>query len=143
MDGSTTLELLGEEQLRELVRRVAMDLQKQREESGTGDRDLGHILKEHREATGYTQSELAEAAQVTRSTVSKVESGDRGMSLVTFCLVAHVLGTAFVEEFTAEMVRKVEETGRVGRLVPKPPKQIQDGHRPSGSRAPSPRLISE
>jgi transcriptional regulator with XRE-family HTH domain len=112
--------LLSEEQLRELVKRVAVDLQRQREESGTGDPDLGHILKEHREAQGYTQSELAEAAQVTRSTISKVEAGDRGMSLVTFCLLANALGGEFVEQFVWKMVEKVEETGRVGWLRPRP-----------------------
>lgn len=110
---------LDQDLLRELVKRVAMDLQRQREESGTGDPDLGAVVREFREAAHMTQLDLAEAAHVTRSTISKVESGDRGMSLVTFCLVAFVLGTDFVERFVCRVAEKVEETGRVGRLVPR------------------------
>ena len=42
---------------------------------------MGETLKEMREKKGYSQDELAEAMNVNRSTVSKIENGKFNLSV--------------------------------------------------------------
>jgi transcriptional regulator with XRE-family HTH domain len=42
---------------------------------------VGEILKEMREKKGYSQDELAEAMNVNRSTISKIENGKFNLSV--------------------------------------------------------------
>jgi DNA-binding XRE family transcriptional regulator len=66
-----------------------------RDDKGTGDEFIGKVLRQSREHLGYTQSDLAEKAGVHYTTIGKIETGDRGMSLHTFCKVSRWLGSGF------------------------------------------------
>lgn len=67
-----------------------------RDDKGTGDPALGSIVRSRREILGLTQADLASNAGIHYTTVGKIETGDRGMSLQTFCKIGRWLGPSFV-----------------------------------------------
>lgn len=60
-------------------------------------RALGRRVRELREACGYTQEELAEAAQMHRTYVGSVERGERNVSLLNLHALADALGVPVSE----------------------------------------------
>ena len=56
--------------------------------------DLGNRIEDLRKKKGMTQTELADAAQTTRTTVSKWETGDSEPSATQLRLVAEALGVS-------------------------------------------------
>jgi DNA-binding XRE family transcriptional regulator len=65
-----------------------------RQDQGSGDEQLGTILRSSREFKGWTQQELGERAGLHATTIGKIESGQRGMSLPTFCKLAQIFSDA-------------------------------------------------
>jgi DNA-binding XRE family transcriptional regulator len=63
-----------------------------RDDRGTGDPEVGSLLRNGREWVSMTQTQLAEAAGVHYTTIGKIETGERGMSLSTFCKIGNHLG---------------------------------------------------
>lgn len=53
--------------------------------------EIGDRIRIHRERCGLTQEQLAEAAGVHRSTVQRVERGERDTWLSHLLLIAHAL----------------------------------------------------
>ena len=64
-----------------------------RDDRGTGSVEIGNILRHRRERAKMTQRQLADAAGLHPTTIGKIETGERGMSLATFCKLAQVFGT--------------------------------------------------
>lgn len=56
-----------------------------RQDRGSGDPVIGGIVRQYREDIGLSQEMLAERAGVHPTTIGKIETADRGMSLATFC----------------------------------------------------------
>jgi len=54
-------------------------------------REIGHRLREHREARGWTQAELARRCRLHKAYVGFVERGERNVSLVNLRRIARVL----------------------------------------------------
>lgn len=59
-----------------------------------------NFLKERRVAAGLSQAELAERVGVTFTTVSRYETGDRGMDRHITAIIAEVLGCEPHELYT-------------------------------------------
>ncbi|MFI4950842.1 MAG: helix-turn-helix domain-containing protein [Caulobacterales bacterium] len=59
------------------------------------DRDalktLGARIRERRKSLGWSQEEMAGAAEIDRSYVGGVERGERNISFLTLCLLAQTL----------------------------------------------------
>jgi DNA-binding XRE family transcriptional regulator len=62
-----------------------------REDRGSGDEYIGKQLKFAREGAGMSQRQLAEQAGLHPTTIGKIETGERGMSLRVFCRLAWAL----------------------------------------------------
>lgn len=78
-----------------IARGVEMALQREKErakhgrsDTGSGDPRLGEIVRRYREREGLTQRDLGDNAGLHSTTIGKIESGDRGMSLDTFARIA-------------------------------------------------------
>ena len=56
---------------------------------------VGETLKEMREKKGYSQDELAEAMNINRSTISKIENGKFNLSLDYLSKFSWFLGFEF------------------------------------------------
>jgi transcriptional regulator with XRE-family HTH domain len=54
-------------------------------------RELGHRLREHRQARKWTQAELAEKCDLHRTFIGSVERGERNVSILNLRLIAKVL----------------------------------------------------
>jgi DNA-binding XRE family transcriptional regulator len=77
-----------------------------RSDTGTGSAVVGEILKTFRTRCGWTQKELAERAGIHPTTIGKIESGERGMSLHTFSRIAqefYVIGDDFIWQVIDEV----------------------------------------
>ena len=61
-----------------------------RQDQGTGNQTLGCLLKTVRLNHGDSQSSLTHRAGVHATTINKIESGQRGMSLATFLRIDDV-----------------------------------------------------
>ena len=59
--------------------------------------DCGKRIKKLRQAEGWTQQELADKAQITKSMVSYIESGKRNPNTKTLEKIAAALGMSLVE----------------------------------------------
>ncbi len=59
-------------------------------------------LKEHREAKGITQGELAERVGVRRETISHLEKGRYNPSFILAFCIAKALEVPVIELFTVE-----------------------------------------
>lgn len=53
--------------------------------------EIGTRLRELREGRGKTQDELAEILELTKSSVSRIESGDRGLAAAELAVLARYL----------------------------------------------------
>lgn len=61
-----------------------------RQDQGSGNPVLGCLLKKVRQSHGDSQAALAARAGVHATTINKIESGQRGMSLATFLRIDDV-----------------------------------------------------
>ncbi len=61
---------------------------------------FGETLRELRLAAGFTQEELADAAELDRSYVGSVERGERNLSIENVCRLAAAIGVAPAELFS-------------------------------------------
>lgn len=66
-------------------------------------------VKELREARGWTQAQLAEAAGVAQSLISDLEAGKRASRYTTLMRIAKALGVS-LSELTSEEVVNSERT---------------------------------
>lgn len=82
-------------------------MKKGRRDEGSGDPVVGAILRKYREDDGATLEQLAAAAGIHPTFLSKIEKGERGMSLATFCKLARVLDAEWVEE-TVDQINGIE-----------------------------------
>ena len=57
-------------------------------------KESGKRIKELRKQRGMTQEKLAEELNMTPKSVSKIETGERGTTIDTICLIAALLGTS-------------------------------------------------
>ena len=55
---------------------------------------LGQVIRQHRIAAGMTLDDLASAAGLHFASLSRVETGERTMSWLTFMRIADALGIA-------------------------------------------------
>ena len=78
-----------------------------RQDQGSGDEQLGTILRTSREYKEWTQEELGKRAGLHPTTIGKIESGQRGMSLATFCKLAQSFSDADDWEFAWAIVAYV------------------------------------
>ena len=65
--------------------------------------NIGELIKKKREEKGMQQKYLALTAGIHKSTLSLIESGDRGASLSTLTSIANALGlrlSELLEDFT-------------------------------------------
>ena len=63
-----------------------MNLQERKFLSSLGDR-----IREHRQARGWTQAELADKCDLHRTFIGSVERGERNISILNLRLIARVL----------------------------------------------------
>ncbi len=77
-----------------------------RSDTGRGSIELGNIVYRYRTRMKMTQKALADEAGLHPTTIGKIESGERGMSLHTFSRLSQVLSIDN-EEFMWEVVDKV------------------------------------
>jgi transcriptional regulator with XRE-family HTH domain len=54
-------------------------------------REIGHRLRERREALGWTQAELARRCRLHRAYIGFMERGERNVSLINLRRIAKVL----------------------------------------------------
>jgi HTH-type transcriptional regulator / antitoxin HipB len=94
-----------------------------------GVRDLGGLIRQRREALGWSQEELAASTGVARLWVSQIEQGKRTaeVGLVLQCLAALQLDI--------EVQPRTDERGKLNEPVHQPP---QGPTRPSTKRQQSP-----
>ena len=69
-----------------------------RSDQGQGSLALGTILSQARERVDMTQEQAAVIAGVHPTTIGKIETGDRGMSLTTFAKLSFTYDEQFVDE---------------------------------------------
>lgn len=71
---------------------------RERQDRGSGDERLGKVLRSTREKQGLTQQALASSTGIHYTTIGKIETGDRGMSLTTFAKLSFALGNTFAQD---------------------------------------------
>ncbi len=74
-----------------------------RSDRGSGSTEVGEILRLNRERWKMTQHQLADRAGMHYTTIGKVETGDRGMSLSTFSRLAVHLPSDFSRDVIVTM----------------------------------------
>lgn len=85
---------------------------------------IGKILQRHRELLGKSQSEIAEAATLTQSAYSRIESGQTALTISNLRVIAGALGStsdAVIKE--ADMLAKQLES----QGVSVPPEKPENG----------------
>lgn len=71
---------------------------------------MGYRIKEHREALNMTQDQLADAAGVSRGTISALENGTaRATTTKTLLRIAQALGTTVDQIFFEDGVKSVKQ----------------------------------
>ena len=75
-----------------------------RQDRGSGDELLGNMVQAVRERKGWSQEEWAKRAGVHPTTIGKIESAQRGMSLATFCKLTQALHDADEWEWTQDTI---------------------------------------
>lgn len=66
-------------------------------------RQIGRLVSQHRAELKITQSDLADAIAMGRTTVTNIERGHQGYSVEALCRIAGVLGAAFVSDVAVVM----------------------------------------
>ncbi len=61
---------------------------------------FGEQVRELRKSAGFTQEELADAAELDRSYVGSVERGERNLSIENVCRLALAIGVSPAEFFS-------------------------------------------
>lgn len=86
---------------------------------------IGRRIKEARQKAGFSQSELAEAIDVTVSTISTIERGVRAPSLEVLVNILETLGTSadLVLQDVLECGFKIRETELDDKLRNLPPEE--------------------
>ncbi len=69
-----------------------------RDSRGSGSSDLGAAVKYWREHCGLSFAELGRRSGLHPTTIEKIETGDRGMSMKTLSRLGPELGDSFVED---------------------------------------------
>jgi len=69
------------------------------------NRLVGKRIRELRKASGMTQAELAEAAELEVETISRLEQGTRGATLDSIDRIAQALGIGLKEFFDFKQIR--------------------------------------
>lgn len=95
MSLSRLLGRLGDRLVDEIPRAIQ---RKHREDKGTGSETLGAILFAARERMEMTQRKLGECAGLHPTTVQKIETGLRGMSMVSFSKLERCLDDEFLDD---------------------------------------------
>lgn len=72
-----------------------------RSDKGSGSSQLAWILTFHRDYELLTQAELARKAGVHPTTISKIEDGERGISMMTLAKLSVPLGMDFARKVLA------------------------------------------
>lgn len=98
-------ERLAEEVALRVLEKYRESQKRGRNDQGTGSKKFGMILRKERERAGHNFQSLGHAAGIHPTTISKIESGQRGMSLRTFGKLADILGIDFVNEVVQFSVR--------------------------------------
>jgi transcriptional regulator with XRE-family HTH domain len=65
---------------------------------------FGNVLRQHREACGYSQQQLAHASGLDRTFLSRMESGKRQPTISTIFKLAEALNTS-----VSDLMEGVEE----------------------------------
>lgn len=71
---------------------------------------MGYKIKEHREAAGFTQEELAEKAGLSRTTIAMLESNGGNTTTKTLAKIATALGISLDALFFEDFVQPAERT---------------------------------
>jgi DNA-binding XRE family transcriptional regulator len=100
---NTAMATVAKEAARMALQEYRVEQKRGRRDAGTGSEKLGEILRTSR-GTRYTQEELAELAGLHPTTIGKIETGDRGMSLHTFCRLAQAFANDGDEDFAWRVV---------------------------------------
>lgn len=74
-----------------------------RADQGTGSKMIGAIVKAWREHYSMDITEVAKIANLHPTTVGKIESGQRGMSLKTLACLVNALGYDFAKDVLWQM----------------------------------------
>lgn len=61
---------------------------------------FGNRVRELRKSAGFTQEELADAAELDRSYVGSVERGERNLSIENVCRLAIAIGVSPADFFS-------------------------------------------
>ena len=101
---SQQLNRLADRLVNEIPRAIT---RKHRDDQGSGSETLGAILFAARERMGYTQRKLGDCAGLHSTTVQKIETGLRGMSLISFAKLERCLD----DEFLDDILRYYRELG--------------------------------
>jgi plasmid maintenance system antidote protein VapI len=76
---------------------------------GRLDRRFGSLLRTHREKRGLSQADLAEKAGLRESEISRIESGERALTLTSTYVLSRALGVApsrLIAQFEQAMLGK-------------------------------------
>ena len=71
---------------------------------------LLRLLVAHREKSGLTQTELAKKLNVTQSTISKFERGDRRLDLIQLRTICRHFGVS-LQDFIRELEKSISKRG--------------------------------
>ena len=80
-------------------------------------RRFGRLLAAHRRRRGFTQEALAEAAEVSTDTISKIEIGATGARFPVIERLANALEIDPAELFTSRNSERGNQAGRVRRYI--------------------------
>ncbi len=80
---------------------------------------FGGLVAAHRKRVGWTQRQLAEAANLSDDMVGRIETGSTGVSFNTIERLALALKVDAAELFTSELPAGALQRGHSGRLLSK------------------------
>jgi DNA-binding XRE family transcriptional regulator len=100
---STTLEDVATRAAELAIQSYRQEAKRGREDSGSGSKEVGNILRHWR--IGRSVTELARESGLHHTTIGKIESGQRGMSVQTLAKLSQVLPP----EFVGQVLRQIAE----------------------------------
>jgi|SRR5215213_9910892 len=89
---------IAKEAAREVLGEYRSQQKRGRSDQGRGSSELGTILSEARERLHLTQDQVADATGLHPTTIGKIETGDRGMSMTTFAKLCGSYDIEFIDE---------------------------------------------